>query len=248
MNRFFVSPEQIKDENIFIRGGDVKHIKDVLRLKVSDKIEIVCDGIVYLSIISAIQNKEVVLDILETKKGDNEPPIDIYLYQGLPKSSKMDFIIQKATEIGVKVIYPVITNRTVVKIKNKKKEENKINRWNKICAEAAKQSKRDSQPKVNNILEFHEMLELLSGETNILVPYEEEERMGFKNIFNENKNDKVHLIIGPEGGFEEEEITELKNIGGKIVSLGPRILRTETASLVAITILMYELGDMGVIK
>lgn len=248
MNRFFVSPEQIKNENIFIKGADVKHIKDVLRLKVKDKIEVLCNGMVYLAIISDIQNKEVVLDIIETKEGENEPPIDIYLYQGLPKSSKMDLIIQKATEIGVKEIYPVITSRTVVKIKNKKKEENKINRWNKICVEAAKQSKRDLLPKVKNILKFNEMIELLEGQQKILVPYEGEEKVGLKNVLKDNCSEGIHLIIGPEGGFEIEEINKLKNIGGNIVSLGPRILRTETAGLAVLSILMYELGDMGVIK
>src|SRR5699024_11151894 len=170
--RFFVPLEQIKDEKIVIKGEDVNHIKYVLRLKINDKIEVVCNGVVYLSTISFIKNNEIVVDILETKVGDNEPPIDIYLYQGLPKSSKMDFIIQKATEIGVKKIYPIITERTVVKIKNSKKEENKVNRWNKICTEAAKQSKRDNIPKVNNILKFNEIIELLREDENILVPYE----------------------------------------------------------------------------
>ncbi len=248
MNRFFVPLEQIKDEKIVIKGEDVNHIKYVLRFKINDKIEVVCNGVVYLSTISFIKNNEIVVDILETKVGDNEPPIDIYLYQGLPKSSKMDFIIQKATEIGVKKIFPIITKRTVVKIKNSKKEENKVNRWNKICTEAAKQSKRDNIPKVNNILKFNEMIELLREEENILVPYESEENNGLKNILNKSRSKKIHLIIGPEGGFEAEEIMKLKSVDGKIVSLGPRILRTETAGLATMAILMYELGDMGVIR
>lgn len=248
MNRFFVSSEQIEDENIIIKGEDVKHIKDVLRLKINDKIEVVCDNIVYTSEIITINKNEVTLNIIGTRTGDNEPPIDIYLYQGLPKSSKMDFIIQKATEIGVKEIYPIITNRTIVKITNNKKAKNKINRWNKICTEAAKQSKRDNIPKVNGILRFNEMIKLLANKENILVPYEEEENNGIKNILNEIENKKIHLIIGPEGGFQKEEILKIKSVGGKIVSLGPRILRTETAGLVAMTILMYEFGDMGVIK
>lgn len=248
MNRFFVAPDQIQNKKIIIKDGDVKHIKDVLRLKIDDKIEVVCNGIVYLTVISHIENKEIILDIVETKKGVNEPPINIYLYQGLPKGNKMDLIIQKATEIGVREIFPIVTNRTVVKIKNKKKEKNKVNRWNKISIEASKQAKRDLLPKVNYVLEFDKMIELLKGESNILIPYEEEKKTGFKDVLKDTKDKNIHLIIGPEGGFEIEEIENLKAIGGKIISLGPRILRTETAGLAAMTILMYELGDMGVIK
>ncbi len=248
MNRFFVSSEQINDEYISIIGDDVKHIRDVLRLKIGDIVEVSCRELVYLSKIFNMDNNEVLLKILETKKGMNEPPIDIYLYQGIPKSNKMDLIIQKSTEIGVKEIYPIITNRTIVKIKDRKKEKKKVNRWNKICMEAAKQSKRDNIPKVNEILSFEEMIELIKGEELIIAPYEREEKIGIKNILKENINEKIHLIIGPEGGFEEEEIEQIEKVGGKIVTLGPRILRTETAGLVALTILMYELGDMGVMK
>lgn len=252
MHRFFVLPEQIEDKTISIKGEDLKHIKDVLRLAKKDRVEVVSEGVVYLSEIHDITNNEVLVKIIDSKKGKSEPPIDIYLYQGLPKSSKMDFIVQKATEIGVKKIFPIITNRTVVKIKNKKKEKNKVDRWNKICEESSKQSKRDFIPEVNSIIDFKEMITLLREEISkdencILVPYEMEENKGIKNIVNDKSNKKIHLVIGPEGGFEEKEIEELEKIGGEIISLGPRILRTETAGLVAMTIIMYEFGDMGVI-
>ena len=186
----------------------------------------------------------MIAKILHREFGNHEPPISIILYQGLPKSSKMDFIVQKATEIGVKEIYPIITNRTVVKIDNNKKEKNKVDRWNKISEEAAKQSKRDIIPKVNSVLSFKEMINILKDEENILVPYENQEGIGIKDIIKKISNKKIHVIIGPEGGFEEEEIEELKDIGSNTVSLGPRILRTETAGIVALSILLYELGDM----
>ncbi|HHV27537.1 16S rRNA (uracil(1498)-N(3))-methyltransferase [Anaerosalibacter bizertensis] len=244
MNRFFIDKENISEELITIEGEDVKHIRDVIRLKEGDKIEISSEGILYICEISIIEKKKVIAKILHRESGDHEPPISIILYQGLPKSSKMDFIIQKATEIGVKEIYPIKTKRTVVKIDNKKKEKNKIDRWNKISEEAAKQSKRDYVPKVKSILSFKEMIKLLEDEENILVPYENEKTTSMKDVLKDFSNKKVHIIIGPEGGFEEEEIDELEDIGSKIVSLGPRILRTETAGLVALSILLYELGDM----
>ena len=160
----------------------------------------------------------------------------------------MDYIIQKSTEIGVKEIYPLITNRTIVKIKNKKKEQSKLDRWKTIAEEAAKQSKRDYVPKVQRIIDFEEMLKLLNGNQNIIVPYEMEESLSLKDSLNNIKTGKIHLIIGPEGGFEKDEIDLLKSIGGQSISLGPRILRTETAGLVAASIILYELGDLGVIK
>ncbi|MCR2044959.1 16S rRNA (uracil(1498)-N(3))-methyltransferase [Anaerosalibacter massiliensis] len=244
MNRFFIDKENISKEYITIEGENIKHIKNVIRLKEGDKIEISSEGILYICNIYRIENKKVIAKILHREFGNHEPPISIILYQGLPKSSKMDFIVQKATEIGVKEIYPIITNRTVVKIDNNKKEKNKVDRWNKISEEAAKQSKRDIIPKVNSVLSFKEMINILKDEENILVPYENQEGIGIKDIIKKISNKKIHVIIGPEGGFEEEEIEELKDIGSNTVSLGPRILRTETAGIVALSILLYELGDM----
>ncbi|MCF6461086.1 16S rRNA (uracil(1498)-N(3))-methyltransferase [Clostridium sp. Cult3] len=248
MHRFFVDGKQIHENIIEIVGKDVKHIKDVLRLKPSDIIEISSGGWVYICEILEIKPDLVVGKVVESFKGKSEPPIHITLYQGIAKGDKMDYIIQKATEIGVREIYPLTTNRTVVKIKNKKKEKSKIDRWNTIAEEAAKQSKRDYVPRVQRIINFEEMLKLLKGNQNIIVPYEIEESFSLKDSLNKIKSGKVHLIIGPEGGFEKEEIDLLKSIGGQSITLGPRILRTETAGLVAASIILYELGDLGVMK
>lgn len=248
MNRFFVNSSQIDDKNIKILGEDVKHIKNVLRLKPMDKVEVVSQGIIYLCQILDIESNTINTLILDSRKGENESPINIVLYQGIAKGSKMDFIIQKATEIGVAKIYPVITNRTIVKIKDVKKEQNKVERWNTIAKEAAKQSKRDILPEVSNIISFDEMLYILKDENNIIVPYEREDSFGLKEALVNAKPGNINIIIGPEGGFEEEEILKLKNIKGQVVTLGPRILRTETAGLVVASIVLYELGDLGVIK
>lgn len=246
MNRFFIEREQLKleDNEISIEGEDVKHIKDVLRLKVGDIIEVLCEGTVYVCKIRAIEKAMILLDILNSYNGKNEAPIHLCLYQGLAKGQKMDLIIQKATEIGVSEIYPIVTNRTVVKIKDMKKENKKVDRWNKIALEAAKQCKRDIVPIVHNIISFEDVLKVLKNENNILVPYEEEESIHIKDIINKFSGRKIHILIGPEGGFESVEIDKLKEIQSQIVSLGPRILRTETAGLVAMSVLLYELGDL----
>lgn len=246
MNRFFVNKSQIYQNKVKILGKDVKHIKDVLRLKYKDKIEIVSGNKTYLCEILEIKPDNIILLILDSFQGKNEPPVHIVLYQGIPKGDKMDFIIQKSTEIGVKEIYPVITNRTIVKIKGRKKEQKKIERWRSISEEAAKQSKRDAIPIVNNVISYDEMVNILKGEENIIIPYEAEENNTLKETLKNTKNGKIHIIIGPEGGFEEEEIDTIRSIGGKSVTLGPRIFRTETAGLVVMSIALYELGDLGV--
>jgi len=246
MHRFFVTSERLFADKIEIIGKDVRHIKDVLRLDIKDKIEIAIDGYIHICEIVSIQKDRILTEIKEKIKGTNESPIHIVLYQGLIKGNKMETVIQKCTEIGVKEFYPVELKRCVVKVNDVKKEKNKVERWNLIAEEAAKQCKRDILPEVHDIISFREMIELLKEEKNIVVPYEEEKMNSIKGNLKLNGN-KIHLIIGPEGGFEPEEIEELKSIGAHIVTLGPRILRTETAGAVAVTILLYEFGDLGVI-
>ncbi len=247
MNRFFVNKEQIDGYIIEINGNDVKHIRDVLRIKQGEKVEIACEGDTYISQVLELDKKTVSLQIIDKYKGQNEPLHFIVLYQGLAKGSKMDLIIQKCTELGVSEFYPIETGRAVVKIKNEKKSNSKVNRWQEIVDQASKQSKRDILPNVNEVISFDQMIGLLNGEKNIIVPYEDERQEGIKTALKDLKDEKIHLIIGPEGGFEAREIERLKSIGANIVTLGPRILRTETAALVASTMIFYELGDLGVV-
>ncbi len=247
MHRFFVDKSQVNEDNIIILGTDVKHIKDVLRLKQNETIEISSNGFVYNCKIDKIEKDKIITNILDKKMGTSESEIDIVLYQGLAKGTKMELIFQKGTEIGIKEFYPVATHRSVVKIKEIDKEQKKIGRWNSIVEEAAKQSKRDYIPIVKNIITFDEMIESLLGEKNIIVPYEDEKSYTIKEGLSNIKEGRVNIIIGPEGGLEQDEIGRLKDIGGKIVTLGPRILRTETAGLVTSTIILYELGGLGVI-
>lgn len=247
MYRFFVDNEQIIDDRIEIIGTDVKHIRDVLRLRVGEEIEISSEGTTYTSKIETLEKSKIIVEIISKNKGTNEPPIDIILYQGLAKGSKMDVIIQKGTEVGIKTFYPLATSRSIVKINDIKKEQSKVERWNTIADGAAKQSKRDLIPKVENIISFNEMIDLLKEVENIIVPYEDEKANTIKRDLQNINGNKIHLIIGPEGGFDPNEIEKLKEIGASIVTLGPRILRTETAGLVAAAVILYELGDLGVI-
>ncbi|WP_138204752.1 16S rRNA (uracil(1498)-N(3))-methyltransferase [Haloimpatiens lingqiaonensis] len=247
MHKFFVSNENIIDGLVTIVDEDVKHIYKVLRLNPGDKICINnCSGQEYLAEIIEINKKEVKAQILENMDTDNESPINVTIYQGLPKAAKMDLIVQKNTELGVKEITPVMTERVVVK--GELKEYKKVDRWNRIALEACKQSKRSYIPKINNPLGFNNMLEELCKFQLVVVPYENKEGYGIKKLVEDIKNlpvKDVAIIIGPEGGFEEREISKLEEIGAHIVTLGPRILRTETAGFTCLSLIMYELGDLG---
>lgn len=247
MHKFFVPVENIKENMAVIEGDDVKHIYKVLRLSLGDTVCINdCGGVEYIGEITEINKKEVLVNIIKRLETNNESKVDIYLFQGLPKSQKMDLIVQKATELGVKEITPVITERVVVK--NEIGEYRKMDRWSRIALEACKQSKRTMIPKVNTPVEFLNMLDLLKNMDLIVVPYENEEQKGFKSVIGKIEKSSIKsvgIVIGPEGGFEEAEITALKNSKGEIITLGPRILRTETAGFVAASLIMYELGDLG---
>lgn len=246
MHRFFVNEFVNQEENLIITGLDVKHIKNVLRMKEKDKIEIVKGGNTYTCSIQSIESDKVTAKIIKKNKNSNESPVKIHLFQSLPKSTKMETILQKSTELGVFSFYPITTERSIIKIEEKK-EGKKLERWKSIVLEAAKQSKRDLVPQINSILTFKEALDQLKGKM-IIVPYELENNMGIKDVLeNIQKLEEICLFIGPEGGFEQVEIDQLVKIGAKIVSLGPRILRTETAGPTACGIIQYELGDMGVI-
>lgn len=247
MHKFFVPIENILGDTAIIKGEDVKHIYKVLRLQASDNISINnCIGEEYLGEIIKIDKEQVMVKLIEKLPVNNESPIDIFLYQGMPKSSKMDLITQKSTEIGVKEITPIITQRVISK--SELSEYKKVDRWNRIALEASKQSKRTIIPTINKPIEFDELLMRLKSMDLIVVPYENAENYGIKSMIKKIEKEaikKVAVIIGPEGGFEEEEIRLLKEENAHIITLGPRILRTETAGFICASFLMYELGDMG---
>ncbi|MCT4605285.1 MAG: 16S rRNA (uracil(1498)-N(3))-methyltransferase [Marinisporobacter sp.] len=250
MHRFFVDEKNISEDNkkiIIDDPEDVKHIGKVLRLVEEDCLEI-CNGNnhEYIGKIISISKTQIILEILEERSSSTEPKIQVTLFQGIPKSSKMDMIIQKCTELGICKIVPLITERTIVQIKDKKAEMKKIQRWQKVADSAAKQCKRGVIPKVTEPISFEKMIEDVSDYDLKIIPYEQEREVGLKNILNDNKEyKKVAIIIGPEGGFEQEEVVKAQNAGVTPITLGSRILRTETAGFVALSIFMYEIGDLG---
>ncbi|PHO08352.1 16S rRNA methyltransferase [Thermoanaerobacterium thermosaccharolyticum] len=245
MRKFFVKNEDIKDGIARINGDDAHHIINVLRFKIGTKLIISNGKNQYIVTILDIENSSVILKIIEEYNQVVESPINITLYQGLPKSDKMDLIIQKCTEIGIKKIVPVETEFSTIKIKEKN-IYNKINRWKKISLEASKQSGRSIVPDVLVPVAFKDALESLNEFDLCLIPYEKETNMRLKDVLKKNFDAKnICVFIGPEGGFSENEIMAAIEYGAIPVTLGPRILRTETAGIVTSSIILYELGDLG---
>ncbi|AGB18796.1 16S rRNA methyltransferase [Thermoanaerobacterium thermosaccharolyticum] len=237
--------EDIKDGIARINGDDAHHIINVLRFKIGTKLIISNGKNQYIVTILDIENSSVILKIIEEYNQVVESPINITLYQGLPKSDKMDLIIQKCTEIGIKKIVPVETEFSTIKIKEKN-IYNKINRWKKISLEASKQSGRSIVPDVLVPVGFKDALESLNEFDLCLIPYEKETNMRLKDVLKKNFDAKnICVFIGPEGGFSENEIMAAIEYGAIPVTLGPRILRTETAGIVTSSIILYELGDLG---
>ena len=247
MPKFFVPRENITENTITIEGGDVAHISKVLRMSEGDELKL-CDGrgIDYETVISEIGDKKIICDIKSSAKSNTEPDIEVTLVQGLPKASKMDYIIQKTTELGISRIIPCTLSRCVVKLENRKAEEKKVDRWRKISEEAAKQSGRGMIPEVSMPKNLDEVIKELSDFDIVFVPYECEDKNNIKDVLTSCQSPKkVGFIIGPEGGFDISEIEKIRNAGIKTVTLGKRILRTETAGEAVLAMIMYEIGDIN---
>lgn len=243
MARFFVDSADVSEKSISIRSKeDIKHITKVLRLKEGDKLEI-SDSTEweYEVEIDFIDSEVVETLILDKQKFAREPEIKVTLFQGIPKQSKMETIVQKCVELGVYSIVPVFMDRTVVV--DKGKFDKKIERWQKISAEAVKQCKRGIVPEVCDAIKSKELPDALKEYELILFPYENETGRTIKDALRglENKPKSVAIIIGPEGGFSDKETETLKAVNADCVSLGKTILRTETAGLAALSMVMYEL-------
>lgn len=242
MHHFFVNPEQIGEKEIIITGKDVNHIKNVLRMQKGDQICVSSgnDSKEYRCEILSVSEEKVHVNIMWIEEVGMELPDKIYLFQGLPKSDKMDFIIQKTVELGVYEIIPVATKRAIVKL-DQKKEESKRTRWQKIAESAAKQSKRTMIPKIHSMMTFQEAVEYAKEMDFKMIPYELAGGMKkTRELFREIKpGQSVAVFIGPEGGFDEQEIALAKENGVIPITLGKRILRTETAGMVVLSILVF---------
>ena len=244
MYQFFVEPSQIQGNRIVITGSDVNHIKNVLRMKAGDEIAVSngMDGKEYRCGIETFTEDEIVCGLRFIKEDGVELPSKIYLFQGLPKADKMELIIQKAVELGAYEVIPVAAKRCVVRL-DEKKAAGKISRWQGIAEAAAKQSKRAVIPKVHSVLIMKEAVAYAQDMDVKLIPYELAEGMQHTKQMIEavKAGQSVAVFIGPEGGFEENEILMAKEAGIEPVTLGRRILRTETAGFTVISWLMYQL-------
>ena len=246
MYRFFVSPENICGNDIYIEGQDVNHIKNVLRMRIGEEVSVVTEGgdKEYRCEIAGYEDKLVRLKLRFIKEEDVELPNRIYLFQGLPKGDKMELIIQKAVELGVYEIIPVCMKRSVVKY-DKKKEESKIARFNGISEAAAKQSMRRIIPKVTGVMSFKDAVGYCKDIDVKLLPYELADMDAMEHtrelLSGIKKGQSVALFIGPEGGFDEAEVSLAMESGFDTITLGHRILRTETAGLAVLSWLVYLL-------
>lgn len=242
MHRFFA---ERKDEGLlYLAKEDIKHFKDVLRIKDDEEVEVYIDGNGYIAVLNSYTKDELSLKILSEINEKYESDLKITLFQSLVKSDKMDFIIQKAIEMGAYGIVPIETKRSIVKKKDIK--DKKRDRYRNIAKAAAMQSKREVIPAVSDAMKLDEAKETLDGFDLVLIAYEDEIDNSIKNYDIKDKKN-IAIVVGPEGGFDISEIDELKNFGYKSISLGKRILRAETAPIALLTMLYYEFNGSGLL-
>ena len=242
MYNFFTEAENRQDDRFLISGSDYNHIRNVLRMKAGDTFLVSCGGESHLCALEGFEEDTVVTRITQEGYQSTELPAEIYLFQGLPKADKMELIIQKAVELGATGLIPVEMKRCVVKLEEKKKKSRR-ERWQAIAESAAKQSKRNLIPQVFDVLSYKEAM-AMAGEMDLfLLPYENERGMAATREALEaiRPGMKVAILIGPEGGFEEKEVLLAQEKGARSISLGRRILRTETAAITSIAMCMLHM-------
>lgn len=246
MQHFFVPPSQVEETEIIITGSDVNHMKNVLRMRIGEEAS-VSDGnnCRYLCRVKEYTDSgEAVLMIVKRQENDTELPSKIYLFQGLPKQDKMELIVQKAVELGVYQIIPAVMKRCVVKL-DEKRAQKKAERWQEIAKSAAKQSGRGLVPQVKDVMSWKEALKMAERLDVLLIPYELAEGMTKTKevLASIRPGQSIGIFIGPEGGFEKAEVSEALEAGAEMITLGKRILRTETAGITTLSVLMFQLEE-----
>ncbi|MCL2817857.1 MAG: 16S rRNA (uracil(1498)-N(3))-methyltransferase [Clostridiales bacterium] len=246
--RFFLSPDKIDGVRARIEGADAHHIADVLRMKPGELLELASLGRLYEARIVKMGAEGVSLAIEREIEKNMEAPLRVWLLLGLTKGEKMDLAVEKATELGVSYIVPVSCRRSVARL-DEKQAKAKTERWQRVAEAAAKQCRRACIPRVLPLCSLPEALSLLPPGCPLLTPWEDESGLSFAQAvarFSANgKPGAAALLIGPEGGLEKEEAELCRQHGGLTLSLGPRILRSETAALAALSVMMYVWGDVG---
>lgn len=243
MQRYFIQPNQFNDQSVNIIGDDVHHITKVLRSKAGDQI-ICSDGLGKDALvkIDRIESDMIIGTVVSIIKDTRESDINVIIAQALPKADKMDLIIQKGTEIGVRSFIPFTSERTIVQL-NEKKEQKRIERWMKIAKEAAEQAHRSIIPDILPVINWKQLLNKIANDNiKTFIAYEQEDTKSLYEALEQNSEAKtILLVIGPEGGFSEKEIETATDMGAISISLGKRILRTETAGLVGAANIIYHL-------
>lgn len=243
MRRFFL--DRPLSQSVIISGNDAHHIVRVLRMQVGDTIEVVdSDGKAGMARISGYDSENIVLDIVEVIEENREPAINVCLAQALLKGDKMDLVVQKAVELGVNKIAPIVTDYCVVSYDNNK-QALRVSRWQKIAREAAKQCGRNVVPQIMPVQRLEHLLPKAEPDSAIILLYEAQTPEGLKEVITSCRSRNYLLIIGPEGGFSSEEVKYCRQAGARIATMGPRILRAETAALAALTAVMYQCADLG---
>ncbi len=242
MSRFYSPPENIKDNLIYIYGQEAKHILNVMRLKEKDAV-VVFDGTgkEYTGFIKETKTKELVVEVVKTRLPKKEDFPDITLAQALPKKDKMDHVVEKATELGVSNIVPLISERTVIKFEEEKARARE-ERWRKIAKAAAKQCGRLDVPGIKSVQKFYNFMDEVEKFDFVLMACLTEGSVPFKDALSGFEAGSMLMFIGPEGDFTENEIFMAKNAGAKLISFGKRVLKSDTAALYALSVLTYELA------
>ncbi len=245
MPRFFINKKNISNNTIIISGDESRHILKVLRLKLNDLITLFdAEGTAYESVINAVRKDEVTAEILKTSKDTNVNTSEMILAQAVLKSKKMDIVVQKSTELGISRIIPFFSSRTVPKWTQKKCAE-KVSHWNNIMTASVKQSGIRKMPQVEQIVSFDELVSF--GLTmHKLVLYEKEKKSSLKDVINNIRlPSDIMIMVGPEGGFAQNEINKAIENGFITVGIGDLILRAETVPITVLSILQYEAGNLG---
>jgi len=252
MQRYFIESEQFGEQQVVITGDDARHIGKVMRSKPGDEF-IVSDGVAREALVKivSIEPGEVMAEIVSQLEQAGEPWLQVTIAQSLPKGDKMETVIQKCTEIGAAAFLPFISERTVVQY-DMKKEEKRTQRWRKIAKEAAEQAHRSKIPAVVSPISWRELLATVADFDLVCLCYEQENGQGLRDALRPfvagletEKPYRIAVVVGPEGGFSEAEVTTAVEAGVVSIGLGRRILRTETAAMAALTCIMYESGEMG---
>ena len=245
MNRFKIT--ELGNEVFWLRDAERDHLVRVLRLKAGDLVVgFDNSGMEYTSVIQKIEDNSVTCRILSTDHPDVEAHTSVYLVAGLSKGEKMEWVIQKGTELGMKGLIPLRTKRSVMQLEGSKAQD-RVVRWQKIASEASKQSHRVQEPKILEVCDWKDLAEELPPNTQWLIPYEEEKTLSLASVLKTLDPERpIAILIGPEGGFVENEVAlAQEKLGAKSVTLGPRILRTETAALATLVMVLAHFGDLG---